>query len=42
MPAVVTERRHTAGARLRGRATVGAVTAAVAVSLSVFGAAVSA
>jgi hypothetical protein len=38
MRAVVTERRHAAGARLRGRATLAAVTAAIAAGLSVFGA----
>jgi len=42
MRAVVKERRHAAGARLRGRATLSAVTAAIAVGLSVFGAAGSA
>ena len=42
MRAVVKERRHAAGARLRGRATLSAVTAAIAVGLFVFGAAGSA
>src|SRR5262245_51149147 len=37
MRAVVREMRHAAGARFRGRATLCAITAAVAVGLSVFG-----